>query len=99
MTDFLELLVSVGEAGCIYGLVALAYLLVLRPTGIINFATGEWAAIGAFFAVMLITQGQLPWIVGLPPTKSSNPSAWAQPKSGRHAATAKERPRRCMLAS
>lgn len=66
MTDFLELLVSVGEAGSIYGLVALSYLLVLRPTGIINFASGEWAAIGAFLAVTLITQGKLPWIVGLP---------------------------------
>ena len=66
MTDFLELLVSIGEAGSIYGLVALSYLLVLRPTGIINFASGEWATIGAFFAVTLITQGGLPWIAGLP---------------------------------
>ena len=57
---------SAGEAGCIYGLVALSYLLVLRPTGIINFASGEWAALGAFAAVTLITMGKLPWIVGLP---------------------------------
>ncbi len=66
MTDLLELLVSVGEAGCIYGLVALSYLLVLRPTGIINFAAGEWAGFGAFAGVTLIAQGKLPWIVGLP---------------------------------
>jgi len=59
-------MVSVGEAGCIYGLVALSYLLVLRPTGIINFASGEWAAFGAFAAVTLIAQGKLPWIIGLP---------------------------------
>ena len=66
MTDLLELLVSVGEAGCIYGLVALSYLLVLRPTGIINFAAGEWVRLGAFAGVTLIAQGKLPWIVGLP---------------------------------
>ena len=66
MTDLLELLVSIGEAGCIYGLVALSYLLVLRPTGIINFAAGEWVGLGAFAGVTLIAQGKLPWIVGLP---------------------------------
>lgn len=66
MTDLLELLVSVGEAGSIYGLVALSYLLVLRPTGIINFASGEWAALGGFAAVSLVTFGKLPWIIGLP---------------------------------
>ena len=66
MTDFLELTVSIGEAGCIYSLVALSYLLVLRPTGIINFASGEWAALGAFVAVTLIAQEKLPWIIGLP---------------------------------
>ena len=66
MTDLLELLVSVGEAGCIYGLVALSYMLVLRPTGIINFASGEWVALGAFAGVTLIAEGKLPWLVGLP---------------------------------
>lgn len=59
-------MVSVGEAGCIYGLVALSYLLVLRPTGIINFASGEWVALGAFAGVTLIAEGKLPWIAGLP---------------------------------
>ena len=59
-------MVSVGEAGSIYGLVALSYLLVLRPTGIINFASGEWVSLGAFAGVTLIAQGKMPWIVGLP---------------------------------
>jgi len=66
LTDIFELLVSIGEAGCVYGLVALSYLLVLRPTGIINFAAGEWVGLGAFAGVTLIAQGKLPWIVGLP---------------------------------
>tara|TARA_B100001964_G_C14106649_1_gene541859 strand:- start:52 stop:933 length:882 start_codon:yes stop_codon:yes gene_type:complete len=66
MADFLELMVSVGEAGSIYALVALAYQVVLRPTGIINFAVGEWAALGAFAAVSFITWWKLPLIAGLP---------------------------------
>ncbi|HEX2566856.1 MAG TPA: branched-chain amino acid ABC transporter permease [Burkholderiales bacterium] len=59
MQDFLELAVSAAASGCIYGLIALAYLLVLRPTGIINFAIGEWAMVGAFAGYLLL--GYLHW--------------------------------------
>jgi branched-chain amino acid transport system permease protein len=55
MNDLLELLVSAIASGCIYALVALAYLLVLRPTSVINFAVGEWAAAGAFIGVGVLT--------------------------------------------
>ncbi len=55
MEDFLELTVSATASGCIYALVALAYLIVLRPTSIINFAVGEWAATGAFVGVSILT--------------------------------------------
>jgi branched-chain amino acid transport system permease protein len=51
MADLLELVVSATASGSIYALVALAYLLILRPTSIINFAVGEWAATGAFIGV------------------------------------------------
>ena len=64
MTDLLELSISILEAGGIYGLMALAYLLVLRPTGIINFAVGEWATLAAFFAVATLTWWQLPYLAG-----------------------------------
>jgi branched-chain amino acid transport system permease protein len=57
--DFLELVVSATASGCIYALVALAYLLMTRPTGIINFAVGEWATVGAFAGVVAI--GTLEW--------------------------------------
>jgi len=59
LQDFLELAVSAAASGCIYGLIALAYLLVLRPTGIINFAIGEWAMVGAFAGYLLV--GHLHW--------------------------------------
>jgi branched-chain amino acid transport system permease protein len=66
MADLLELLVSASASGCVYGLMALAYLLILRPTGIINFAVGEWAMIGAFAAVVLSVQLGLPSILAIP---------------------------------
>ena len=56
LQDFLELAVSATASGCIYGLVALAYLLMIRPTGIINFAVGEWAMVGAFGGFLLLSQ-------------------------------------------
>lgn len=65
MQDFLELAVSAAASGCVYGLVALAYLLVLRPTGIINFAVGEWAMIGAFAGYVLLTRFEWPYPLGM----------------------------------
>jgi branched-chain amino acid transport system permease protein len=66
MTDFLDLLVTATASGCIYGLVALSYLLMLRPTGIINFGVGEWAAAGAFAAYTILTLVELPYIIAIP---------------------------------
>ena len=36
-----------------------------RPTGIINFAVGEWAMVGAFGAYVLLSRWELPYAVGL----------------------------------
>lgn len=66
MSDLLDLLVTATASGCIYGLVALSYLLMIRPTGIINFAVGEWATVGAFAAFTLLTLIELPYIVAVP---------------------------------
>ena len=65
MRDFLELSVSAAASGCIYGLVALAYLLMIRPTGIINFAVGEWAMLGAFGGYVLLTKYEWSYPVGM----------------------------------
>jgi branched-chain amino acid transport system permease protein len=66
MADLLELLVSATASGCIYGLVALTYLLVLRPTGVINFASGEWAMMGAYAAYVISEMGGLPPLLVIP---------------------------------
>ena len=65
MQDFLELAVGAAASGCVYGLIALAYLLVLRPTGIINFAVGEWAMLGAFAGFVTLTKYEWPYPIGM----------------------------------
>jgi branched-chain amino acid transport system permease protein len=65
LQDFLELAVSATASGCIYGLIALAYLLMIRPTGIINFAVGEWAMVAAFGGYVLLTKYELPYPLGM----------------------------------
>jgi branched-chain amino acid transport system permease protein len=65
LRDLLELTVSAAASGCVYALVALAYLLMIRPTGIINFAVGEWAMIGAFGGFLLLSHYEWPYLLGM----------------------------------
>jgi branched-chain amino acid transport system permease protein len=65
LRDFLELAVSAAASGCVYGLIALAYLLMIRPTGIINFAVGEWAMVGAFGGFLLLSRYEWPYPLGM----------------------------------
>jgi branched-chain amino acid transport system permease protein len=65
LQDLLELSVSATASGCIYALVALAYLLMIRPTGIINFAVGEWALVGAFGGFLLLSRFEWPYPLGM----------------------------------
>lgn len=65
MQDLLELAVSAAASGCIYGLIALAYLLMIRPTGIINFAVGEWAMVAAFGGHLLLYRLEWPYFIGM----------------------------------
>jgi branched-chain amino acid transport system permease protein len=59
------LVVRRRATGCVYGLVALAYLLMIRPTGIVNFAVGEWSMLGAFGGVVAFADLELPYPVGM----------------------------------
>jgi len=65
LQDLLELAVSATASGCVYGLIALAYLLMIRPTGIINFAVGEWAMVGAFGGFLLLSKLEWPYPLGM----------------------------------
>ena len=61
MTGFLEHLVSGLASGGIYGLLALAIVLVRRTTGVINFAQGEMATLAAFGCWTLVDHGWAFW--------------------------------------
>ena len=65
MQDFLEIAVSAAASGCVYGLLALSYLLMIRPTGVINFAVGEWAMLGAFGGFVFLSKYEVPYALGM----------------------------------
>jgi branched-chain amino acid transport system permease protein len=50
MWFFLALVIDGALAGAIYALIALAFVLVYKASGMINFAIGEWIMVGALLA-------------------------------------------------
>lgn len=50
--------------GCIYGLVALGFVLIYKATEVVNFAQGELLMLGAFFAYTYIGIFELPYWLG-----------------------------------
>jgi len=66
MMDFLQVFVSGIATGCIYGLVALSFVLVYKATGIVSFMQGELLMAGAFIAVALTVAMGWPWWLGAP---------------------------------
>src|SRR5260221_11393685 len=50
MLDFVQQLVSGIALGCVYGLIALGFLLVYKATEVVNFAQGDLLRLGGFFA-------------------------------------------------
>lgn len=47
----LHLLISGVSAGCVYGLVAMGFVLIYKATEMVNFSQGELVMLGAFFVV------------------------------------------------
>ena len=60
----LQLIVNGAAAGCIYGLIALGFVLIYKATEMINFAQGDIMMLGGFFAFALITHFGLNYWVG-----------------------------------
>jgi len=60
----LQLVVNGAAAGCIYGLIALGFVLIYKATEMVNFAQGDIMMLGGFVAFSLITQFGLPYWVG-----------------------------------
>ena len=52
--DVLQLLISGLSQGCVYGLIALGFVLIYKATEMVNFAQGDLMMIGAFLAYTYI---------------------------------------------
>jgi len=66
--QFLQLLISGIAQGCIYGLIALGFVLIYKATETVSFAQGELMMVGAFCALALLTVLGLPFWITVPAT-------------------------------
>jgi len=64
MFDFVQQLVNGIAVGCIYGLIALGFVLIYKATEVVNFAQGELMMLGGFFAFTFMTLMGLNYWVG-----------------------------------
>ena len=64
MLDFVQQLVSGIALGCVYGLIALGFVLVYKATEVVNFAQGDLMMLGGFFAFTFIGMLGLNYWVG-----------------------------------
>jgi branched-chain amino acid transport system permease protein len=63
MEKILEILLNGLSTGAIYALLALGFVLIFKSTGVINFAQGELAMVGAFLCYSLTMKIGLPYFV------------------------------------
>ena len=64
MSEFLQVLVSGLSKGCVFGLIALGFVLIYKATEMLNFAQGELMMVGAFIAFMFVNDIGLPFVAG-----------------------------------
>ncbi len=60
----LQLVVNGAASGCIYGLIALGFVLIYKATEMVNFAQGDVMMLGGFVAFSLIANFHLPYWLG-----------------------------------
>jgi len=66
LVQFVQLLVSGVSQGCIYGLIALGFVLIYKATETVSFAQGELMMLGAFCGLVLMQVLGMPfWIAVL----------------------------------
>ncbi len=63
---FLQLLISGIAQGCIYGLIALGFVLIYKATETVSFAQGELMMLGAFGGLVAMTMMGLPFWLAVP---------------------------------
>lgn len=65
MLEFVQVLITGLGQGCLYGLIALGFVLIYKATEIVNFAQGDLMMMGAFFGLTYIVILGLPFWLGL----------------------------------
>lgn len=63
--EVLQLLISGISQGCVYGLIALGFVLIYKATEMVNFAQGDMMMLGAFTAFTFINILGFPFVWGL----------------------------------
>ncbi len=63
--EILQIVLSGISIGCVYGLVALGFVLIFKATEVINFAQGELLMLGAFISYSLIALLNFPYWAAL----------------------------------
>jgi len=64
LATFLQLTLNGLAVGCIYGLVALGFVLIYKATELVNFAQGDLLMLGAFVAYMAVVSWGLNYWIG-----------------------------------
>ena len=68
MNEFFQLLIVGISQGCVYGLMALGFVMIYKATEMINFAQGDMMMLGSFVAWTLIMDLGMPFWLGVPAT-------------------------------
>ena len=68
MLDFAQQVIGGVALGCVYGLIALGFVLIYKATQVVNFAQGELLLVGAWVCWALLTKFQVPFWIGMPLT-------------------------------
>ncbi len=63
--EIIQLIISGASQGCVYGLIALGFVLIYKATEMVNFAQGDIMMIGAFIAFTFVNILEWPFVWGL----------------------------------
>ena len=66
--EVIQLLISGTSQGCVYGLIALGFVLIYKATEMVNFAQGDIMMLGAFFAFSYISILEFNFFIALAAT-------------------------------
>ncbi|MBI5717495.1 MAG: branched-chain amino acid ABC transporter permease [Burkholderiales bacterium] len=69
--QILQLLISGVAQGCIYGLIALGFVLIYKATETVSFAQGELMMLGSFLALALLSALGMPFWISVPATMAA----------------------------